>query len=383
MATKIAFVITKLELGGAQKSVLYSARHIGDNFEPFLLCGPGGYLDKYAKDHIKNLYFIPTLIRPINPVKDFLAFKDLAKRLKEINPQIVHTNSSKAGILGRLAAKMFTKAKIVHTVHGFAFHKGQNRVIKNFYILLEKLLAKITDIVIFVSNQDMQTALDLKITTKEKARIIRAGVQVKTKENLRNFNKSKLNEELGLKPENKVVLSIANLKPQKNPLDSVRVAKEVCKVFPNTVFLYLGTGPLEAETKALIKQFKLENNFKLLGHRTDTTHLLSIADIFMLTSLWEGLPMALVEALFMKVPAVCYDAGGVAEVLKNGENGFLIPLHDYKKSAQSIIKILQGDFVFKESTLALLSDFDIKDMLLKQQELYTLIGDKNSLFNGF
>ena len=82
----------------------------------------------------------------------------------------------------------------------------------------------------------------------------------------------------------------------------------------------------------------------------------------------------------MKVPAVCYVAGGVAEVLKDGENGFLIPLHDYKKSAQSIIKILKGDFIFKENTLALLSDFDIKDMLLRQQELYTLIGDKNSLF---
>lgn len=383
MATKIALIITKLELGGAQKSVLYTARHIGDNFEPFLLCGPGGYLDKYAIDHLKNLTFIKHLQRAINPVKDTRAFFEIGKTLKQIKPQIVHTNSSKAGILGRLAAKAYTKAKIIHTVHGFAFYEGQNIFVKNFYIFLEKLLAKITDTIIFVSEADLQAALKLKITTQQKARLIRAGVQVHTKANTRGFNKQKLTEELGLKPENKIVLSIANLKPQKNPLDSIRVAKEVCKVLPNTVFLYLGTGPLETETKNLIKQYNLENNFKLLGHRKDTTHLLSLADAFMLTSLWEGLPMALVEALFMKVPAVCYDAGGIKEVLKDGQNGFLISPHDYKQAAEKLLKILKGEFTFQEHTLALLNDFDIKDMLLRQQELYTLIGDKNGLFNGF
>ena len=382
MATKIAIVITKLELGGAQKSVLYTARHIADNFEPFLLCGAGGYLDKYAKDHIKNLTFIKHLERPINPIKDMRAFFEIGKTLKEIKPQIVHTNSSKAGILGRLAAKVYTKAKIIHTVHGFAFYEGQNTFVKHFYILLEKLLAKVTDVLIFVSKKDMQNALDLKIITPEKARLIRAGVRVYTPENVRDFNKEKLKEELGLKPENKVVLSISNLKPQKNPLDSVRAAKEVCKILPNTVFLYLGTGPLEKETQNLIKEYKLENNFKLLGHRNDTTHLLTLADAFMLTSLWEGLPMALVEAFFMKVPAVCYNVGGVAEVLQDGENGFLIPPHDYKKSAEKLLEILQGNFKFKEHTLALLNEFDIKDMLLRQQELYTLFGDKNSLFTG-
>ena len=383
MATKVALIITKLQLGGAQKSVLYTARHIGDNFEPCLLCGAGGYLDKYAKDHIKNLTFIKHLDRAINPFKDTLAFFEIGKTLKKIEPQIVHTNSSKAGILGRLAAKVYTKAKIIHTVHGFAFYEGQNKITKNFYILLEKLLAKITDVMIFVSKKDMQTALDLKITTPEKARLIRAGVRVYTPENVRDFNKEKLKEELGLKPENKVVLSISNLKPQKNPLDSVKVAKEVCKVLPNTVFLYLGTGPLEKETQNLIKKYNLENNFKLLGHRTDTTHLLTLTDAFMLTSLWEGLPMALVEALFMKVPAVCYNAGGVAEVLQDGKNGFVIPKKDVKQAAEKLLTILQNNFKFDDKTLAALADFDIKDMLLRQEELYTIFGDKNSLFTGF
>ena len=379
MATKIAFIITRLDLGGAQKSVLYSTRHIGDNFEPFLLTSKGGYLDKYAKDHIKNLYFIPNLVRQINPIKDFLAFFEIGKTLKKIDPQIVHTNCPKAGILGRLAAKLFTKAKVIHTTHGFVFYDGQNPLKKYFYILTERFAALFADYMIFVSNKDLQTALKYKITTNEKARLIRAGVTVKTKNSLR-FNKAKLLEELNLKEGTKIVLQTANLKKEKNPLDSVKIAKIVCQKYPNTVFLYTGTGPLKEQTENLIKELKLEDNFKLIGQRTDILHLLSVADVFLLTSIREGLPMALVEALFMKVPAVCYDAGGISEVLQDGKNGFLIPQKDTEKAAEKILKILQGNFKFDDKTLPALADFDIKDMLLRQEELFTLIGDKNSLF---
>ncbi len=381
MATKIAFVITKLDLGGAQKSVLYTARHISDNFEPFLLCGPGGSLDKYAKDHIKNLYFIPQLVRQINPIKDFLAFKELAKKLKEIDPQIVHTNCPKAGILGRIAAKLFTKAKVVHTTHGFVFYEGQNVLKKYFYIFIERFAALFADYMVFVSNKDLQTALKYKIITREKARLIRAGVTPKAKKSLR-FNKSKLFEELGIKEGTKIILQTANLKPEKNPLESVKIANFVCQKMPNTIFLYTGAGPLKTKTENLIKELKLENNFKLVGERDDIPHLLSISDVFLLTSIREGLPMALLEAIFMEVPAVCYDVGGISEVLKSGENGFLVPFNDTKTAAESILNILQGNFAFKEQTLAQMQDFDIKDMLLKQQELYTLIGDKNGLFNN-
>ncbi len=382
MATKIALIITKLDLGGAQKSVLYTARHIGDNFEPYLLCGEGGTLDKYAKEHIKNLYFISNLVRQINPIKDFLAFKELIKTLKKIDPQIVHTNCPKAGILGRIAAKLFTKAKVIHTTHGFVFYDGQNVLKKYFYILIERFAALFADYMVFVSNKDLQTALKYKITTPKKARLIRAGVIVRKKGSLR-FNKTKLLQELNLKEGSKIVLQTANLKPEKNPLESVKIAQLVCKKYPETVFLYTGEGNLKEKTENLIKELKLENNFKLIGQRNDIPHLLSIADVFLLTSVREGLPMALLEALFMEIPSVCYDAGGINEVLQDGKNGFLIPQKETEKAAEKILEILQGNFKFDEHTLALLADFDIKDMLLRQQELYTLIGDKNSLFNNY
>lgn len=364
---KIAFIITQLQLGGAQKSVLYTVNNLPkDKFETYLLCGEGGFFDEEAKKEIKNLFFIPDLQRAINLKKDFLAFKQIRKILKKIKPDIVHTNSSKAGLLGRFACASLG-LKCVHTVHGFAFNNEQNLPIRMFYILLEAFCSLMTKKIIFVANSDIDLAKKYKIAPRKKCVLIRAGVEVKTKKDFPSFDKDTKLKELNLSKENKIILSIANLKPQKNPLDMIKAAKIVCQKFPKAVFLYLGTGPLKESSEKLIKEYHLEDNFKLLGHRTDTTELLLISDVFALSSLWEGLPMALVEALNMEVPAACYDVNGVKEVLKNNKNGFLCPSKNYKKLASNICTVLDGSFNFTSANLA---EFDIKTMLQKQEDLY-------------
>jgi len=372
---KIVFIITKLELGGAQKSVLYSVKNLNrPPLKTYLICGKGGYLDKKAKKDFKNLFFIPDLQREISPFKDLKAFWQIRKRLKNIKPDIVHTNSSKAGILGRLAAfTLSRKIKIIHTVHGFAFYDGQKKLKRNFYILLEKLLSKITDKIIFVSRADMDNALKLKITKAAQAVLIRAGVEVKTKQNFKDFDKAAKLKSLGLKENAKIILSLANLKPQKNPLDMVKAAAIVCKKQPDTVYLYTGAGPLKQQTLKLIVKNKLKKNFKLLGPRKDIYELLALSDVFTLSSLWEGLPMALAEALFMEVPAVCYDSGGIKEILQDGKNGFLIPRGNYKALAANHLKALnKKDFTFNNDDL---EDFDIKNMIKRQKELYLSLGE--------
>lgn len=364
---KIAFIITQLQLGGAQKSVLYSVNNLPKKeFETYLLCGKGASLDAHAKKEVKNLFFIPSLVRQINPIKDLLAFKQIITTLKQINPDIVHTNCPKAGILGRIAAKVFTKAKVVHTTHGFVFYEGQNIIKKYFYIFIERFASLFADKMIFVSQRDLQTALKYQITSKKKAVLIRAGVEVKTKENI-SVNKEKYFKEFNLKQDTKIILQTANLKPEKAPLESVKIAQIVCQKYPKAVFLYTGEGPLRKETETLIKQFKLENNFKLIGERKDIDKLLAIADVFMLTSVREGLPMALLEALFMQVPAVCYDVGGIKEVLSNSKNGFLIPPKNCKKAAKSILDILESPFNFTPIDL---KEFNINLMLQNQLSLY-------------
>lgn len=371
--TKVVFIITQLQLGGAQRSVLYSAMHLDKNlFDVCLLSGPGGYFDDWARQNIDSTLLVPALRRKINPFKDFTALRQLGAALRCEQADIVHTNSSKAGILGRLAARFLAgakKPKIVHTVHGFSFHNHQNFLVRRFYILLERWIAKFTDMLVFVSTVDLQTALALNIAPAHKCRLIRAGVELKTPADFAALDKPAKRAEFGLDEHNKIILSIANLKPQKNPLDMVRAAGVVCAQRPEAVFLYLGSGPLKRKTEALIAKYKLQNNFKLLGDRPDADELLALADVFALSSLWEGLPMALVEALSMQVPAVCYDAGGIGAMIQDGRNGFLIPSGDWRALAQGILEVLEGRAPFDAAAVDL-QDFDIKKMPKNQEKLY-------------
>lgn len=366
---KVVHIITQLQLGGAQKSVIYTVRHLDDRFEAFLLAGTGGYMDIQAKATVKNLIFIRHLQRAVNPIKDFLALIELAYTLHKINPQVVHTNSSKAGILGRIAAKIATRAKIIHTVHGFGFNEKQKPLVRAIYTIAERLCAKITDTLVFVSQENQNLARQLNIIPKGKSCLIRAGVRLEERERYSHIIRQQKLACMDVKEDSKIILSLANLKPQKNPLDMVRAAQIVCAKIPNAVFVYLGEGELRGKTTSLIKKLGLENNFKLLGQRMDTGELLSVADVFSLSSLWEGLPMALAEALSMNVPAVCYDSDGIRELLKDGKNGYLIAKHDYKNLAQAIINVLEGKLNF-DANAADLREFDIRIMVQKQQELY-------------
>jgi glycosyltransferase involved in cell wall biosynthesis len=213
----------------------------------------------------------------------------------------------------------------------------------------------------------MQTALKLKIGHKKNYKLIRAGVELKTREYFKNLSKQEKLKSLQLGLDVKIVFSAANLKPQKNPLDMVLAAKTVIQKIPNAVFLYLGEGELKAKTQELIETLKLKNNFKLLGHREDVFELLYIADVFALSSLWEGLPMAVAEALSMQVPCVCYNVGGIGEIVEDGQNGYLVNAGDYKMLAKRIINALENKIGVKPNSV---QEFDIKTMLEAQQEIY-------------
>ncbi len=368
--TKVAFIITKLELGGAQKSVLYSAANLDkDAFETYLLCGKGGYLDAIARTDIKNLCFINCLVRPISVIKDYCAFFQILFALAKIKPDIVHTNSSKAGILGRIAARLLRK-KIVHTVHGFSFNDYQLWPLKMFYMQMEKFCNKFTHALIFVSQENLERAIKLNLAAPQKCFLIRAGAELKTKADFTQQDAQKTRRQSGLEDGDKVIISTANLKPQKNVFDMIRAAKIVCQKYPRAKFLFTGEGPLKQQALEMIAAHDLQDNFLLLGCREDIARLLNIADVFALSSLWEGLPMAVAEALAMDLPCVCYDTDGIKEIITNGQNGYLVPRGNYEVLAQKITDILDGRLKFKRGDI---TDFDIKTMVKKQEGLYSAL----------
>ena len=368
----ILYVITKLELGGAQKQLLsLICRLDKDRYRLFLFTAKKGQLFEDALS-IKGLKIEPSLFleRPLNFIKDLLAFIELYFFIRKNNIDIVHTHSSKAGILGRLAAKLARVRIVIHTVHGWSFNDFQPAFTKIIFIMLERLCAGLSDKIIVVSGCDLKSGLANGIGLPGKYALINYGIDY---QDFRPANKG-IREELGIASDELVVGSIACLKPQKSPLDFIRIASLVNQACPGTKFILAGDGILRRKTEAAISKLKLEKQVILLGWRRDIAKFLHSIDIFVLTSLWEGMPISLLEAMAAGLPAVVTDTGGVREIISNGDTGFLVEPHNISVMAEKTIALLkdskQRELIGERGRDSLGADFAVEKMAATTTCLY-------------
>ncbi|OVE77247.1 hypothetical protein BVX98_03155 [bacterium F11] len=378
MKTKVVHLITLLELGGAQGNTLYTVTHLNaEKHQAHLWAGKGAYWDQQAiKDLGANnrVRFFPNLVRSISPLRDILVLFQLISALKKEKPHILHTHSSKAGILGRLAGWLAGVPILIHTFHGFGFNEQQKPWTKAFFIFLEKWIAKKTHCLIFVSEANMALATKIKLGNPSKYQLIRSGIPIQqTREVAKNTNSRNLKTALCLPLDNKVVVTIGAFKPQKNLDHFIEVSARVLKSIDNVSFLIIGDGKLKKKLEDLIIQWGLEGKVHLLGWRQDIPSLLSISNAFAMTSLWEGLPRALVEALVLKIPAVCYDTDGIHDLLSLG-GGYLIPQGQKEEMAKQLIAILSENSspcgISHRLENKISSEFDIDNMVRRQESLY-------------
>lgn len=367
---RITHLITQLELGGAQRNTLYTVAHFNRaRYDRELLAGPGGILDDEARQGDFRLTWIPTLVRPVNPVKDLRALIALYQHFRRTKPHVLHTHSSKAGILGRLAGYVAGIPVIVHTFHGFGFTPDQKPMTFKLFVALEKFCALLSTHLIFVSQDNKEEAAHLQIGTRTENSLIRSGIAIsKTGEG------RSLRSELGLDPNAFVVLSVGNFKPQKNPLDLVKVAAAVLTQKADLHFVFAGDGPLKAEAEANAQELGLTQQIHFLGWRQDIPDLLKSANVFLLTSLWEGLPRAIVEAFAARLPVVAYGVNGVKDIVEDGQNGFLIEPRDTARAAEKILWLAghpsEASAMGHKGRATVETEFDIDRMVHQQEELY-------------
>lgn len=374
MKLKILHLITRLELGGAQGNTVYTVRNLDrEKFSPVLAFGPGGILDdEVLKDSRIDSRICRKLKREISFSKDLGAFFEIFSLIKKEKPDIIHTHSSKAGILGRWAARFAGVKVIIHTYHGFGFHDRQNFLVRKFYILLEKISSSFCSALIFVSRANMETARLSAIGRPSRYRLIRSGVKL-DKYRLAQKDR-KILESLPLKKSRLYAVTLGNLKAQKNPEDFIKTAKLVISKNPDISFLYLGGGERLEEFRALAKKSGIEENCFFAGWIRDPEKYLAACDIFILTSLWEGLPRSLVEAMSCGLAPVCYRTDGVTDLLKDGENGFLVEQKDAVSMAARILRLAEDRNLLASISAAAkscdLTEFDIDGMVRKQENLY-------------
>lgn len=372
MAAKVVHVVTRLDLGGAQQNTLYTVAHLDRSaWEPVLVCGEGGVLDPEAKTC--RTVFLPSLVHPVSPLNDFLAYLELTSFFLREKPSVVHTHSSKAGIIGRFAAFTASVPVILHTYHGFGFHDRQNPLVRAFYVAVERLAARLSTRSIFVSQSNIDYAKKHGVLRDgDEPILIRSGV--KLSELPAKVDKAKLKTSAGIGMHKPLVVSIGNLKPQKNAADFVALAAQVAAAVPESRFYFIGDGPQRKALEAKVFALGLEGRVLFAGWRRDAKEWLAAADAFVMTSLWEGLPRALVEAMASGVVPLCYATDGVNDLVVDGVNGVAVAPGDVDTMARRLIRVLQDDelrgSLGRAARAAVGPEFDIDGMVRAQEALY-------------
>ena len=373
--TRVLHIITEMERGGAQLFTLFTVENLdNDRFDPYLLSNPRGILNGDAQKTLRERFLtVPSLVRPLSPLDDLKALFQIRNMVRSLNPEIVHTHSSKAGILGRWAAKLSAReVKLVHTVHGFAFSPFHGRFSNTVYKTLERLTAPITDLFLFVTDEDRKEAERLGLLKRSSWAIVRSIVGVERFRQAASRRKE-LREKMGISLSTPVIGGLFPFKPQKDPLGFIEIANLVHQRLPQALFLVGGDGVLRREMERLIEELGLREWVRLLGWQERAEEFLPLCDTLLLPSLWEGLPQVLVQAMACNTIPVASSVNGTKELLREGRNGLLFSPRDYREGASKVLQSLEDKTfreIFPEESKKTLEGFNPLEMVALQERLY-------------
>jgi glycosyltransferase involved in cell wall biosynthesis len=370
----IVYIVTKLELGGAQKVCVSLFEQIPDHeYATFLISGNQGFLAKTIVEK-QNVFLLESFKREVSIftlVHEFKTFAALVKQLKQLRREyptlIVHTHSTKAGLMGRFAAYIARANSIIHTVHGFGFHPFQNKIAWFIHYFLELLISFLTDHYVCVSAHDAAIGSKLLPFFKRKHSIIRAAVDdAFFLPAVRIHKKENASFTFG---------TIACFKKQKNVFDLLHAFKRVHETCNNVCLELIGDGHLRTAIEQWIIQHHLQHYITLHGWQDNVLPYLQRWDAFVLTSLWEGLPCAVVEARLLKLPVISYNTGGIAEIIQHEKNGLLYKPKAWRKLARGMQTLVQNKSL-KENLVQQSDDFhafSTSAMIQAHKNLYEIM----------
>lgn len=375
---RVLHIITRLIVGGAQENTIFTAERLdASRYHVELASGPqtgseGSLIEDVGAKGIP-LTIIPHLVREISPCHDLLALSRLVQIIRRGKYTIVHTHSSKAGILGRLAARLAEIPVIVHTVHGWSFHDYMSPLTRSVYIWLERWTAQWSDALIVVAEKDIAKGLAVGIGHPGQYHLIRSAIPLEDFDPGK-YNRQEARRELGIPADAPVIGNVGRFSPQKNPLVWAQVAGLIGRALPQARFLLVGDGPLRHELQEKLAQEGIAERTVLTGLRRDIPRLLAAMDVFLLTSLWEGLPRVIPQAMAMGLPIVATQVDGIAEAIHNGVVGYLLDPNDRNGMAQACLALI-NDFDMRQAMGArgrqqAIKNYDLRQMVAQIHTLY-------------
>jgi glycosyltransferase involved in cell wall biosynthesis len=369
----IAHVITEsLPFGGAQRNTLLTLEGLSKNgYQTELICGPGGPLIERAAKIGVPVYVIEDLIRPVVPKKDCVALVRLYLLFRSRRYHIVHTHSTKAGLLGRLAAWWAGVPVIIHTVHGVPFEMDGGRRAR-CYIALERLVGSRTHGVICVGEVLRQDIAAWNIVPDEKLFTVYSGVDFSSYVPRQSASETK--QQHGLSDAWPLVGCIGRLSEQKAQHYLIEAVALLTNKYPRIKLVLVGEGELRPFLEEQIHRLALSSNVSLLGECENIADLLNVFDVYAMSSQWEGVGRALTEAMYWGLPVVATPVNGVKELIHHEKTGLLVPPRTPMALAAAINRLVSDATLAKQlganARQKAMELMDGRRMVLAIEEIY-------------
>ncbi len=358
-------------LGGGQINLLSLARNLDrEKFEVFACSREGGPLVEEIKKSDLQHFPVPFSKRIGSKI-----VREIKTILTDNKIDILHTHGGIAGFYGRWAAWKCRTPVIVHTLHGIHYLHYRNFLLKRFFIFLERYFSRFTRAVIFVSEADKEKGTKFKLAPEEKMYTIKNGVDLLALNEEGGLNsKPEMRKEAMLESFQPLVGTVARLHRQKGIPYLLKAAKTISQEFPRTKILIIGGGPLSRKLERMARRLDVKEYVWFMGERKDAKDLTSLFEVFVLPSLWEGLPYALMEAAVLGKPVVATDVDGNREIIEDGKTGVLVPARNPKKMAEAVIRLLRDKSLAsrlgERAREVVLLKFKLSRMVEEVQDLY-------------
>jgi len=343
---RIVHVITRLIVGGAQENTLLSCEGQHDRGHDVTLItgpseGPEGSLVPRAAGYGYRVEVVEEMKRSVLPVKDYRTYHRLVRRFRDLRPDVVHTHSSKAGIVGRWAADAARVPVIVHTIHGLAFTASSSRMVNSAYKLLERQTAPLTTKIACVADAMRDASLAANIGTPDQYVTVYSGMDTRAFVDP-PVPRDVVRRQLGFEAEHVVVGTIARLFHLKGHEDLLDEAPQLCARFPNLRFLWVGDGLLREQFVRRMTDMNLRDRFVLTGlvPPDQIPQLVGAMDVVAHPSRREGLARAIPQGSLGGKPVVTYDVDGNAEAIVEGRTGFAVRPFDRTALAERIASLV-------------------------------------------
>jgi glycosyltransferase involved in cell wall biosynthesis len=383
---KILHIITRLDMGGSAQNTLHTCTELSDKYEKVLVHGPSfesGMTDiekKIVEEGIARarargvkVILLSSLVRSIRPSKDLKALLALILLIAKEKPDIVHTHSSKGGILGRLAAKLCGVPHIIHTPHGHVFYGHFGRLASRIFLWVERIFSKFTDRLVALTHGEKNDYIEMSVFAPDKLLTIHSGVDIQQFLNA-NGNGLEKRRSLGLEQHEAVIGFVGWLLPIKGPDYLLKAMDYIWPQKPETTLVMVGKGDLDVDLRGEALRKNINGKVKFLGWRQDIHELMPIFDMLVLPSLNEGMGRVLVEAMAAGKPVVASRVGGIPDLIEDGRTGYLVPPADEKALADAILKLLNDRGharLMGQRGKQRCQQFSLEAMIAKLDDLYS------------